>query len=127
MRSKGLIALRRRIDRGEPDEFVLFPELRAEGLVDYAAHIVPFDPAQAEVLGRGSGRMTRSGPGQGAQRDLLFLRHRPSRKASTMDSSIRSSKRSPFWRSRGEIAPDLRRREHGARDLSRTGTPAAGC
>ncbi len=54
MRSRGLLALRRRLDRGDTDEFLLFPELRGEGLVDYAAHIVPYDPRQAEVLAEGS-------------------------------------------------------------------------
>ena len=53
MRSRGLLTLRRRLDMGETDEFVLFPELRAEGLVDYAAHIVPYDPCQAEVIAKG--------------------------------------------------------------------------
>ena len=28
MRSRGILALRRRLDSGDPDEFVLFPELR---------------------------------------------------------------------------------------------------
>jgi adenylate cyclase len=50
MRSRGLLALRRRLDTVETDEFLLFPELRAEGLVDYAAHIVPYDHRQAEVM-----------------------------------------------------------------------------
>lgn len=54
MRSKGLVRLRRRLDTGEPDEFVLFPELRAEGIVDYAAFIVPYDPGQVEALARAS-------------------------------------------------------------------------
>ncbi len=57
MRSRGLLRLRRRLDGGGPDEFVLFPELRAEGLVDYAALMVPYDPRQAdrfaEELGTG--------------------------------------------------------------------------
>jgi adenylate cyclase len=48
MRSRGLLRLRRRLDTGEQDEFVLFPELRAEGLVDYAAFIVPYDPREAD-------------------------------------------------------------------------------
>jgi adenylate cyclase len=55
MRSRGLLTLRRRLDACDPDEFVLFPELRAEGLVDYAAHIVPYDPSQVEALAKGSG------------------------------------------------------------------------
>ena len=53
MRSRGFLALRRRLDTGETDEFVLFPELRAEGLVDYAAHIVPYDPAASGGIGQG--------------------------------------------------------------------------
>jgi adenylate cyclase len=52
MRSRGLLALRRRLDMGETDEFLLFSELRAEGLVDYAAHIVPYDPRQAEAIAK---------------------------------------------------------------------------
>jgi adenylate cyclase len=55
MRSRGLLALRRRLDMGDTDEFVLFSELRAEGLVDYAAHIVPYDPSQVEVIAKGLG------------------------------------------------------------------------
>ena len=50
MRSSGSLALRRRLDTDDTDEFALFHELRAEGLVDYAARIVPFDPAQAKAL-----------------------------------------------------------------------------
>jgi len=46
MRSRGILAFRRRLDGGGPDEFLLFPELRAEGLTDYAAHLVPYDPAR---------------------------------------------------------------------------------
>jgi adenylate cyclase len=52
MRSRGLLALRRRLDTVETDEFLLFSELRAEGLVDYAAHIVPYDPRQAEAIAK---------------------------------------------------------------------------
>ncbi len=48
MRSRGLLSLRRRIDASEADEFPLLIKLRSEGLVDYAAHIVPFDPREAE-------------------------------------------------------------------------------
>jgi len=54
MRSRGLTSLRRRLDAGgmdgAADEFELFAELRADGLVDYAAHIVPYDPADAAAL-----------------------------------------------------------------------------
>ena len=52
MRSRGILALRRRLDSGDPDEFLLFPELRAEGLTEYAARVVPFDPAQAEAIAK---------------------------------------------------------------------------
>lgn len=38
---------------GETDEFLLVPDLSAEGLVDYAAQIVPYDPWQAEVIAKG--------------------------------------------------------------------------
>ena len=55
MRIHGLLALRRRLDGDNPDEFLLFPELRAEGLVDYAAQLVPYDPAQVEAIARGKG------------------------------------------------------------------------
>ena len=53
MRSRGLLALRQRLDIGETHEFLLFAELHAEGLVDYAAHIVPYDPQQAEGIAKG--------------------------------------------------------------------------
>jgi len=49
MRSTGLLALRRRLDTGNTDEFLVFPELRAEGLVEYAAFVVPYDSAQADL------------------------------------------------------------------------------
>ncbi len=54
MRSRGLLEMRRRLDGGEAEDFPLFDELRAEGLVDYAARIVPYDPAQAALIGEGS-------------------------------------------------------------------------
>jgi len=50
MRSRGLLTLRRRLDRKESDDFLLFDELRAEGLVDYAAHLVLYDPGRAEEV-----------------------------------------------------------------------------
>ena len=53
MRSKGLLSLRRRLDAEESDEFLLFRELREQGFVDYAAHIVPYDPSLAEGLAKG--------------------------------------------------------------------------
>ncbi len=55
MRSKGLLALRRRLDGDNTEEFVLFPELRAEGLVDYAAHLVPYDTSQVQDIAGRSG------------------------------------------------------------------------
>jgi len=53
MRSNGLLSLRRRLDGDGAEEFVLFPELRAEGLVDYAAQVVPYDPRLARRLSTG--------------------------------------------------------------------------
>ncbi|MDJ0950715.1 MAG: adenylate/guanylate cyclase domain-containing protein [Alphaproteobacteria bacterium] len=50
LRSRGILEMRRRLDTGEPDEFPIFPELRAEGLTEYAARIVPYDPAQAAAV-----------------------------------------------------------------------------
>ena len=49
MRSRGITTLRRRLDGGGADDFPLFAELRAEGLTDYAALIVPFGPDEAEA------------------------------------------------------------------------------
>ncbi len=72
MRSRGLLALRRRLDIGDPDEFVLFPELRAEGLVDYAAHLVPYDPAQVEVIAKGLGAAGDTA-GPGGELDGIFF------------------------------------------------------
>lgn len=50
MRSRGILQLRRRLDGDDPDEFALFEELRAEGLTEYAACAVPYDPSQADDL-----------------------------------------------------------------------------
>jgi len=50
MRGRGVLELRRRLDGGEPDEFYIFPELRAAGLTDYAARLVPFDPARSDAV-----------------------------------------------------------------------------
>jgi adenylate cyclase len=52
MRSKGILALRRRLDSGDPDEFALFPELRVEGLTEYVARFVPYDPSLSEAIAR---------------------------------------------------------------------------
>ena len=49
MRSRGVLTLRRRLDEDEGEEFLIFPELRAEGLVDYAAFLVLHDPALVKV------------------------------------------------------------------------------
>lgn len=52
MRTRGLQTLRRRVDGDEEPEFQLFEELRSEGLVDYAAFLVPYDPDQARKIRR---------------------------------------------------------------------------
>ena len=52
MRSKGILALRRRLDSGDPDEFALFPELRVEGLTEYVAQFVPYVPSLSEAIAR---------------------------------------------------------------------------
>ncbi|WP_422365982.1 adenylate/guanylate cyclase domain-containing protein [Pelagibius sp.] len=52
LRSRGLRTLRRRLDGGDTEEFILFGELRAEGFVDYAAFLVPYDLGQAEAIGK---------------------------------------------------------------------------
>ena len=72
MRSRGLLALRRRLDRGNPDEFVLFPELRAEGLVDYAAQLVPYDASQVAALARDLGAAGDTA-GPGGELDGIFF------------------------------------------------------
>lgn len=53
MRSNGLLSLRRRLDTGSPDEFPVFAEMRAEGLVDYAAYIVSYDPSRMAAVAKG--------------------------------------------------------------------------
>ncbi|MEM7173419.1 MAG: adenylate/guanylate cyclase domain-containing protein [Pseudomonadota bacterium] len=53
MRSRGLLSLRRRMDGSDTPEFPLFHELRSEGLVDYAARLVPFDHQQVEDVASG--------------------------------------------------------------------------
>ncbi len=52
MRRRGLLTLRRRLDRDSGDEFLVFDDLRAEGLTDYAAWIVPYDPMEPEAMAR---------------------------------------------------------------------------
>ncbi|WP_420347292.1 adenylate/guanylate cyclase domain-containing protein [Pelagibius sp.] len=54
MRSRGLTALRRRIDSNEPEEFPIFEDLRKEGLIDYAAWIIPYRPADREAMAEGA-------------------------------------------------------------------------
>ena len=72
MRSRGVVALRRRLDVEHPEEFVLFPELRAEGLVDYAARVVPYDPTQVAELAKGEGAAGDT-PGPGGAIDGIFF------------------------------------------------------
>lgn len=43
MRSRGVLMLRRRLDRGEVDDFSILPELQAEGLTEYVARLLPYD------------------------------------------------------------------------------------
>jgi adenylate cyclase len=54
MRSKGLLTLRRRLDRDDAGGFLLFDDLRAEGLTEYAAHLVLYAPVQSEDLAKES-------------------------------------------------------------------------
>ena len=64
MRSRGIVALRRRLDSTDSDEFLLFAELRAQGLTEYAARIVPYDPADLEAIAKlvdNSGQPPQSG------------------------------------------------------------------
>jgi len=72
MRTNGLTDLRRRLDTGAPDEFVLFPELRAEGLVDYAAYLVPYDPRLAKEIAEGTGTGD-DAAGTGQELDGVFF------------------------------------------------------
>lgn len=50
MRTTGALQLRRRLDGDGGEEFNNFPELRAEGLTEYSARIVPYDSAHARAL-----------------------------------------------------------------------------
>ena len=52
MRSRGLLALHRRLDRSGEDDFLLFDDLRAQGLTDYAAWIVPYEPVESGAMAR---------------------------------------------------------------------------
>ena len=51
LQSSGAIRLRRRLDADTPHEFPLLAELRAVGMTDYAARVVPFDAARATTSG----------------------------------------------------------------------------
>jgi adenylate cyclase len=72
MRSRGILALRWRLDSGDPDEFLLFSDLRAEGLTEYAARIVPYGPAQAEAIAKETVPPGRP-PGPGEELDGIFF------------------------------------------------------
>jgi adenylate cyclase len=46
LRSNGLVDMRLRLGTDEPDRFPIIAELRAEGMTEYAARIVPYDLAK---------------------------------------------------------------------------------
>lgn len=48
MRSRGILTLRRRLAPGQETEFPILAELCADGMTDYVAHIVPYDPSVLE-------------------------------------------------------------------------------
>ncbi len=72
MRSRGLLSLRRRLDTKGGEDFVLFDELRAEGLKDYAAHIVPYDPDQVQNLTKGPKGASDTGPSDDVLNGIFF-------------------------------------------------------
>ncbi len=72
MRSRGIQALRRRLATDDPDEFMVFEELRAEGITDYAAFVVPYDPAQVEAIAR-KFETTGDPAGPGLEADGIFF------------------------------------------------------
>lgn len=72
MRSKGILNLRRRLDIDDPEGFDLFEELRAEGFTEYAACVVPYDPADAEALANDSGTLDRPGTPNRALDGVFF-------------------------------------------------------
>ena len=72
MRSRGILTLRQRLDIAGEHSFPVFSELRAEGLTDYAARVVPYDPAQAADIARGSAAST-DGGGAGQTIDGIFF------------------------------------------------------
>ncbi|MEQ8654945.1 MAG: adenylate/guanylate cyclase domain-containing protein [Kiloniellales bacterium] len=49
MRNKGVLMLRRRLDSGEPDDFSILADLRAQGLTEYVARLFPYDPTHFET------------------------------------------------------------------------------
>ena len=60
MATTRVLSLRRRLDTGEPPEFPILDELRDEGMTDYAAHLLPYDPsaaARADFDGLSYGRL----------------------------------------------------------------------
>jgi len=74
MRSNRLFALRRRIDSdAAAAEFSIFTELRAEGLVDYAARIVPYELETASAPGRQPTGDGQAIPGSTQQLDGIFF------------------------------------------------------
>ncbi len=72
MRTQGLKQLRRRLDQDGLEDFLLFPELRAEGYTEYAACLVPYDPAQLEAIARKAGRAEEAA-GSGRAVDGIFF------------------------------------------------------
>ncbi len=72
MRSKGILSFRRRLDGGDPDQFLIFLDLRAEGLTDYAAQLLPYDPATSEAGSQEAG-VTGGPPAPGQALDGIFF------------------------------------------------------
>ncbi len=72
MRTRGLLTMRRRLGGSDLDAFPLLQDLRAEGLTDYAAQLVPFDRQDIEALAGGGHRDShKKGRSQGV--DGVFL------------------------------------------------------
>jgi adenylate cyclase len=72
MRSRGIAAMRRRLDQGDPDDFLVFAELRRQGLTEYAARIVPYDPAQLEAIAKEANAPSKS-PGPDTLLEGIFF------------------------------------------------------
>jgi len=51
MRENALLAYRSRLDKNEPLEFPILEELRTQGMTEYAAQIVPYDPNKISQTG----------------------------------------------------------------------------